>query len=52
MAKKPKKMWVFAPAKTAPTVSERFKSEVKDKADQWVDEVLKPKHIKPPPEDK
>ena len=51
MAKKPKKMWVFAPTKTVPTVSDQFKSEVKDKADQWVDEVLKPKHIKPPPED-
>ena len=50
MAKKPKKMWVYAPKKINPQVSDQFKSEVKGKADQWVDEVLKPKHIKPPPE--
>ena len=52
MAKKPKKMWVFAPSTTAPKVSDRIKSEIKDKVDQWIDEILKPKHIKPPPEDK
>ncbi len=28
MAKKPKKMWVFAPTKTVPTVSDQFKSEL------------------------
>ena len=50
MAKKPKKMWVYAPKKIYPQISEHFKSEVKGKADQWVGEVLKPKHVKPPPE--
>lgn len=52
MTKKPTKMWVYSPPKPkAPTVSEHFKAEVKAKADHWVETVLKPKHIQPPPAD-
>ncbi|MGZ8218901.1 hypothetical protein [Methylomagnum sp.] len=51
MAKKPKKMWVYAPSKpAAPTIPPNVKEAVKAEADRWVETVLKPKYIKPPPE--
>lgn len=33
------------------TVSDAFKKEVQNKAQQLVDEVLKPRHVEAPPED-
>jgi len=51
MAKKPKKMWVYSPSKPkAPTISPAFRDEVKARMDHWVETVLKPKHIRPPPD--
>ena len=51
MARKPKKMWTLSPPKPkAPTVPPSLKDEVKAKADHWVETVLKPKYIQPPPE--
>jgi hypothetical protein len=50
--KKPKRMWVYAPGKPAPpSVPEDLKAEVKAKADDLVEAVLRPQHIKPPPKD-
>ena len=50
--KKPKRMWVYAPGKpTPPSVPEDLKAEVKAKADDLVETVLKPQHVKPPPTD-
>ncbi len=48
MAKKQKR-WTYSPSK--PKVPESIKSSVKAKADELVDTVLKPQHIKPPPDD-
>ena len=46
------KMWVYAPGKPAPpSVPEDLKAEVKAKADDLVESVLKPQHVKPPPKD-
>jgi len=43
-------IWVFSPSTpAAPKVSADLKSEIKQKADQLVETVLKPKHIKLPP---
>ena len=50
--KKPQKRWVYAPGKPAPpSVPEDLKAEVKAKADDLVEAVLKPQHVKPPPKD-
>lgn len=50
MAKKQKR-WVYSPPKTAkPKVSTKVKTTVKAKADELVEAVLKPNHLKPPPE--
>jgi len=49
MAKK-QRMWVYSPPKPpAPKVSASTKVIVQQKADELVEKVLKPKHIKPPP---
>jgi hypothetical protein len=49
---KRRKTWVYAPKKPAPpTVPESFKREVEAKAKALVESVLKPQHVKPPPED-
>jgi len=46
-----KKRWVYSPKKQAvPKVSDSLKQTVKDKADELVNTVLIPQHIKPPPE--
>ena len=51
MAKRQKR-WVHSPSKPPkPKVPENVKSGVKKKAEALVETVLKPKHIKPPPED-
>ncbi len=47
-----KKTWQFTPAKKIkPTVPESVKLVLQAKADQLIAEVLKPKHIMPPPAD-
>jgi hypothetical protein len=52
MAKK-QRTWVYSPSKSpAPKVSANTKAVVQQKADELVEKVLKPKHIKPPPTSK
>jgi hypothetical protein len=52
MAKKKPKTWVYSPPKPPkPPVPEDLKAEVDGKAQALVEEVLKPKIVKPPPED-
>lgn len=47
---KTRKMWVYRPPKPAkPKVSESVKVNVAQKANELVETVLKPRHIKPPP---
>jgi len=44
-------MWFFGPSKQPkPKVPEALKAKVKAKADKLVESVLKPTHIKPPPD--
>ncbi len=51
MAKK-QKSWVFVPSKASkPKVSPTEKTAVQARANQVVETILKPKHIKPMPED-
>lgn len=48
----PKKTWVYQPMRVKRTdLPEFVKTEVKSKADQLVESVLKNKYIKPPPEE-
>jgi hypothetical protein len=50
--KKPKKVWVYSPPKPAKAgVPDALKAEVERKANELIEAVLKPKHVKPPPED-
>ncbi len=45
-----RKMWVYSPGHLpAPKVSTNTKVMVQQKADEFVEKVLKPKHIQPPP---
>jgi hypothetical protein len=46
---KKQKRWTYSPSK--PKVPETVKASVKSKADELVDNVLKPRAIKPPPDD-
>jgi hypothetical protein len=46
-----KKTWVYAPKKTKTKISEDVKERVKKRADQFIESVLKPEYIKPPPRD-
>ena len=49
-----KKVWAYWPErqrKGAPKVPGFVKAEVKSRADRLIETVLKPEHIKPPPED-
>ena len=49
---KQKKRWVYSPPKQPKSkVPDSLKVDVKTKADKLVESVLKPNHIKPPPED-
>ncbi len=51
MAKR-RKTWVYGPPKAAkPTVPAALRVEVEAKARELVESVLKPLHVKPPPED-
>lgn len=50
--KRPKRRWVWASRKPSPPqVPESLKAEVQAKADELIETQLKPKFIKPPPED-
>lgn len=45
-------MWASnSPKQTKPKVPESIKSALKEKADEVIENTLKPKHIKPPPTD-
>lgn len=47
-----KKRWVYCPPKKSkPKVPDTLKIDLKARADKLVESVLKPNHIKPPPED-
>ena len=47
-----KRMWIPKPKKkTYPKVPDLIKAQVKSKADTLIENVLKPKHIKPSPKD-
>jgi len=51
MAKRPK-MWVYSPARPPkPKVPEAMKRDVETRAHEFVEAVLKPKHLMPPPKD-
>jgi len=49
-----KKVWVYSPkrqSKPSHKVPDSIKAEVKSRADRLIENVLKPEHIKSPPED-
>jgi hypothetical protein len=46
---KPRGTWNFRPAKKRVTVTASIKAEVETKAKELIDNVLKPKHVLPPP---
>lgn len=47
-----RKMWMWGPAKSEKVnPSDSVKKEVKEKCDDFIEKVLKPEHIKPPPKD-
>ena len=49
---KSRKTWVYSPPKPpAPKVPASAKAEAQQKADQLVETILKPQHLKPPPKD-
>jgi hypothetical protein len=52
MAKK-RKAWMIRPSKKKPTtpLSDSLKAEVQTKTDALIEDVLKPKHVQPPPKD-
>ena len=50
MAKR-QQVWVYSPPRTAkPKAPESLKAEAQVRANELVETVLKPQHIKPPPE--
>src|SRR5437867_3033608 len=52
MAKKQPKRWVYSPPKPPrPAVPDTVKAEVEAKANELIETVLKPRHVKPPPKD-
>ena len=49
---KQRKMWVYSPPRPPkPRVPDTVKAEVDAKASELVESTLKPKHVKPPPDD-
>jgi hypothetical protein len=48
---KPREPWKIRPAKKIASVTASIKSEVEAKAEDLIDNVLKPKHVLPPPID-
>ena len=52
MAKKQPKRWVYSPSKASgPTLDATAKAQVEAKVQELIDKELKPKHVKPPPDD-
>jgi len=51
MPVKKKRIWLPVKKKSASKVPDALKSQVKAEADELIEKVLKPKFIKPPPED-
>lgn len=52
MAKKPQKRWMYSPKSAPkPKVPEKTKQAVQEAGDKLLEDVLKPQHIIPPPED-
>lgn len=52
MARKQPRRWVFSPPKPPkPAVPKAVKAEVEARAKEFIDTVLKPKHVQPPPKD-
>lgn len=50
--KKRQKVWMYCPPKSPkPKVPENIKLDLQKRAEALIDTVLKPTHIKPPPED-
>jgi hypothetical protein len=43
-----KKTWVYAPKKEKVKISDNVKERVKKRADEFIESVLKPKHVKTP----
>lgn len=51
MAKKPAKRWVYSPkAPPKPSVPAETKHHVQERCEKFTEEVLRPAHIHPPPE--
>jgi hypothetical protein len=51
--KKAKRTWIYSPRKpTPPTVPDDLKAEVEARANELIETQLKPRFIKPPPEDR
>ena len=49
---RPRKAWQISPSKTPkPPLPDSLKAEVQAKADALIENVLKPKHVLPPPKD-
>ncbi len=51
MANRSAKTWVFAPKKKPLAVPDQVKSTVTKKFDALVNNILKPRYVKPPPKD-
>ena len=48
---KPREPWNIRPAKKRASVTASLKAEVETKAKELIENVLKPKHVLPPPEE-
>ncbi len=49
---KRQKVWMYKPTRESkPKVPDIIKNNLKIKADNFIETILKPKHIKPPPKD-
>ena len=48
---KPREPWNIRPAKKRAAVTASLKAEVETKAKELIDNVLKPKHVQPPPDE-
>lgn len=49
--KKPQKGWVYSPSNAGTGLGTATKAQVESKVQALIDTELKPKHVKPPPED-
>jgi len=48
---KPREPWIIRPAKNPKAVPDSLKAEVETKAKDLIENVLKPRHVKPPKKD-